>query len=85
MKHVDENLQVTSSDPTAGAYNFGGGESVPKQEMPKSTYEQLPDTVLDYKKKHQIGRFDPTAPQKQEQKVKDMWSRIDEKGESRDS
>ena len=48
--------------------------------MPKSTYEQLPDTVLDYKKKHQIGRFDPTLPEKQEQKVKEMWQKIQDGG-----
>lgn len=50
--------------------------------MPISTYEQLPDTVLDYKKKHGIGRFDPTASEKQEQKVKDMWKEVEEEGTS---
>ena len=48
--------------------------------MPKSTYENLPDTVLDYKKKHLIGRFDPTMPEKQEQKVKEMWQEIQDGG-----
>ena len=48
--------------------------------MPISTYEQLPDTVLDYKKKNKIGRFDPTASKKQEQKAKDMWKEAQEEG-----
>ena len=56
-------------------------EDVPKQEMPISTYEQLPDTVLDFKRKHHIGRFDPTNPEKQEQKVKEMWKDVEDRGE----
>jgi len=54
---------------------------MPKQEMPKSTYESLPGTVFDYKKAHQIGRFDPNAPEKEAQKVKSMWSEVEAKGE----
>ena len=50
--------------------------------MPISTYEQLPDTVLDFKKKNKVGRFDPTAPERQEQKVKDMWEEVQNKGKS---
>ena len=57
-------------------------EDVPKHEMPISTYEQLPDTVLDYKKKHGIGRFDPAAFDKQEQKLKDMWKEVEDEGRS---
>ena len=49
--------------------------------MPKSIYEKLPDTVLDYKKKNLIGRFDPSAPEKHEHKVKDMWSAVESQGE----
>ena len=71
-------MQVTSTNPSAGVQI--PIDSVPKQEMPKSTYEQLPNTVLDYKKKHQIGRFDPTGPEKQEQKVKEMWQEIQDGG-----
>ncbi len=48
--------------------------------MPISTYEKLPDTVLDFKKKHQIGRFDPTNPEKQEQKIKETWQDIKDRG-----
>ena len=55
-------------------------DDVPKHEMPISTYEQLPDTVLDYKKKHGIGRFDPTGSEKQEQKVKDLWKEVHDEG-----
>lgn len=50
--------------------------------MAKETYEQLPDTVLDYKKRHQIGRFDPFASQKQDQKVKGMWEEVQQSSRS---
>jgi hypothetical protein len=70
--------QVVSINPSAGVQI--PTEDVPKQEMPISTYERLPDTVLDFKRKHQIGRFDPTNPEKQDQKVKQMWQDIKDRG-----
>ena len=50
--------------------------------MPETKYEALPDTVLAYKKDHKIGRFDPTAPDIQERKLKEMWNEVDERSES---
>ena len=50
--------------------------------MPISAYEQLPDTVLDYKKKHGIGRFDPSASDKHERKVREMWKEVHDEGKS---
>lgn len=47
--------------------------------MPESTYEKLPETVLAYKKAHQIGRFNPAAPQIQDRKVKEMWKEVEER------
>lgn len=49
--------------------------------MPKSTYESLSGTVLDYKKAHKIGRFDPDASEKEAAKVKAMWTEVEEKRE----
>lgn len=71
-------LQVTSTNPSAGVQM--PVDSVPKQDISISAYEQLPDTVLNYKKKHKIGRFDPAAPEKQEQKIKDMWKEVEDGG-----
>ena len=48
--------------------------------MPTSTYETLPSSVLAFKKSHKLGRFDPSAPEIQAQKVKDAWREIEEKG-----
>lgn len=36
--------------------------------MDASTYSTRPDTVLAYKRAHQLGRFDPSAPDTQTQK-----------------
>ena len=52
--------------------------SVPKYTMPDSTYETIPDSVLAYKKSHKIGRFDPSVPEIQKRKVKEMWKEIEE-------
>ena len=49
--------------------------------MPTSTYEALPSSVLAFKKSHNLGRFDPIAPEIQAQKVKDAWGEVEEKGE----
>ena len=56
--------------------------SVPKYEMPESKYATLSDTVLAYKKDHKIGRFDPAAPEIQEQKVREMWKEVEERSKS---
>lgn len=45
--------------------------------MPVETYSSLPDTVLAFKKTHQIGRFDPHAPELKEKKVTDLWREIE--------
>ncbi|KAL9028421.1 MAG: hypothetical protein Q9196_003213 [Gyalolechia fulgens] len=69
-------LHVTSSDPALGTA-IPPPSSVPKYEMPVETYSSLPDTVLAYKKTHQIGRFDPHAPALKEKKVTDLWKEIE--------
>lgn len=49
--------------------------------MPAETYSSLPNTVLAYKRDHRIGRFDPTAPEMQERKVREMWEEVERRGE----
>ena len=56
--------------------------SVPKYTMPESTYETLPETVLAYKKANKIGRFNPAAPEIQQQKVKELWEAVEERSTS---
>ncbi|KAL9017119.1 MAG: hypothetical protein Q9185_005521 [Variospora sp. 1 TL-2023] len=70
-------LHVASTDPSSATV-IPPLSSVPKYEMPVETYSTLPDTVLAYKKSHQIGRFDPHAPELKERKVADLWKEIAE-------
>lgn len=44
--------------------------------MSAETYASLPDTVLAYKKTHQIGRFDPHATENVETKVANLWREV---------
>lgn len=53
---------------------------VPKWVMPTEMYSARPSTVLAYKKAHQVGRFDPAAPEILEQKIAQMWREIEERG-----
>jgi tubulin-folding cofactor B len=41
--------------------NYTDLSSVEKYELPSSTYEALPNSVLAWKKNQKLGRFDPTA------------------------
>ncbi|KAL8986588.1 MAG: hypothetical protein Q9177_004133 [Variospora cf. flavescens] len=70
-------VKVASTDPSSATV-IPPLSSVPKYEMPVETYSTLPDTVLAYKKTHQIGRFDPHAPKLKERKVADLWKEIAE-------
>ncbi|KAL8958028.1 MAG: hypothetical protein Q9193_004836 [Seirophora villosa] len=70
-------FKVASTDPSS-ATAIPPLSSVPKYEMPVETYSSLPATVLAYKRTHQIGRFDPHAPEWKERKAADLWKEIAE-------
>ncbi|KAI4255752.1 MAG: hypothetical protein LQ352_002403 [Teloschistes flavicans] len=72
-KHAE--LHVASSDLSSSSA-IPSLSAVPKYEMPVETYASLPDTVLAYKKTHQIGRFDPHAPETAENKVANLWKEV---------
>ncbi|KAL8968095.1 MAG: hypothetical protein Q9183_002627 [Haloplaca sp. 2 TL-2023] len=71
-------LHVTSSDSSAPSA-VPPLSSVPKYEMPSETYSSLPDTVLAYKRTHQIGRFNPHAPDLKQQKLAELWKEVDQR------
>ncbi|KAL8760636.1 MAG: hypothetical protein Q9184_003196 [Pyrenodesmia sp. 2 TL-2023] len=70
-------LHVASTNASAGT-QIPTPSTVPKYEMPVETYSTLPATVLAYKKTHQIGRFDPNAPELKAKRVEDLWKEIAE-------
>lgn len=48
--------------------------------MPLPEYTSLPDTVLAYKRSHQIGRFNPDAPSIEAQKTAASFREVSERG-----
>jgi hypothetical protein len=50
--------------------------------MPAQEYETLPNSVLAWKKNQKLGRFDPNAPDIEQQKIKALDREIEERGAS---
>lgn len=48
--------------------------------MPAQDYESLPNSVLAWKKNQKLGRFDPNAPDIEQQKIKALEREIEERG-----
>jgi tubulin-folding cofactor B len=48
--------------------------------MPADEYETRTDSVLHWKKTHQLGRFDPDAPSIEQQKVASIDREVEERG-----
>lgn len=48
--------------------------------MPSTEYETRKDSVLAWKKNQKLGRFDPNAPDLEEQKVKALEREVEERG-----
>ena len=47
--------------------------------MPQTDYESRNDSVLAWKKAHQLGRFDPNAPSIEQQKVNASYREVEER------
>lgn len=54
-------IKIIDTRPPAARQNFTDVSSVEKYQMPEEQYEQLTDSVLAWKKKQKLGRFDPSA------------------------
>jgi len=48
--------------------------------MPEDEYAQRGDSVLAFKRKNHLGRFDPNAPAEADRKVKEMEALVKDKG-----
>ncbi|KAF8426658.1 CAP Gly-rich domain-containing protein [Tirmania nivea] len=73
-------LHVADTRPLSARPNFVDVSSVEKYTMPGEQYEGLQDTVLAWKKRQQLGRFDPNKPDITQQKVQKMQEEIDARG-----
>ena len=54
--------------------------AVEKYTMPEEKYEELTDTVLSWKKRQQLGRFDPNKPNVEAEKLKKFQDEVDARG-----
>lgn len=48
--------------------------------MPAEEYENRTDSVLAWKKAQKLGRFDPNAPEVEQQKIRALEREVDERG-----
>ncbi|KAH0202582.1 hypothetical protein KCU99_g4392, partial [Aureobasidium melanogenum] len=73
-------LHVTDTRPAGLRANYTDVSAVEKYEMPPDEYESRTDSVLHWKKTHQLGRFDPDAPSIEQQKIASIEREIEERG-----
>ncbi|KAF2228877.1 hypothetical protein EV356DRAFT_537722 [Viridothelium virens] len=75
-------IVVQDTRPTSARTNFHDLESVKKYEMPTEQYEARPDSVLAWKRSQKLGRFDPSAPSLEDQKIRALRREVEERGVS---
>ncbi|KAF8477273.1 CAP Gly-rich domain-containing protein [Kalaharituber pfeilii] len=73
-------LHVADLRPPSARPNFVDTSAVEKYTMPDQKYEELQDTVLAWKKRQQLGRFDPNKPNLELEKLRKMQEEIDVRG-----
>jgi tubulin-specific chaperone B len=66
--------------PASAQTNFTDVSAVEKYVMPETEYESRTDSVLAWKKKQKLGRFDPNAPSLEEQKIRAIEREVEDRG-----
>lgn len=66
--------------PAGARENYTDVTAVPKYEMAAAAYEERKDSVLAWKKAQKLGRFDPAAPDAEQQKVRHLEREVEERG-----
>jgi tubulin-folding cofactor B len=74
------NAQVTDTRPPGSRVDYNDVSKVEKYEMPVTEYESRTDSVLAWKKKQNLGRFDPNAPSLEQQKIQTLEREVEERG-----
>ncbi|OQN98769.1 hypothetical protein B0A48_15435 [Cryoendolithus antarcticus] len=73
-------IRVTDTRPPGLRENYTDVSAVEKFELPQSEYETRTDSVLAYKRANKLGRFDPSAPEHEQQKVAESWREVEDRG-----
>ncbi|KAK4905090.1 hypothetical protein LTR28_000821, partial [Elasticomyces elasticus] len=71
---------VQDTRPAGARANFTDVSAVQKYEMPAEEYERRGDSVLAWKKARKLGRFDPAAPDVEEQRIRRAEREVEERG-----
>lgn len=79
-QNTDNNVQVTDTRPPGSRVDYTDVSKVEKYEMPVTEYESRTDSVLAWKKKQNLGRFDPNAPSLEQQKIQTLEREVEERG-----
>ncbi|KAL1633891.1 hypothetical protein SLS58_010917 [Diplodia intermedia] len=74
------NALVDDTRPAGARTDFTDVSAVEKYVMPADEYETRNDSVLAWKRKQKLGRFDPNAGTIEEQKVKALEREVEERG-----
>ncbi|KAK5045012.1 hypothetical protein LTR84_010160 [Exophiala bonariae] len=66
--HKGSEIEITDTRPPGvrQTFNFQDLSAIEKYQMPEEQYAQLDDSVLAWKRKQKLGRFDPNAKSAQE-------------------
>ncbi|KIW99449.1 uncharacterized protein Z518_11188 [Rhinocladiella mackenziei CBS 650.93] len=83
--HRGSEIEVIDGRPThlRQTFNFSDLTSVEKYQMPEAQYEKLEDSVLAWKRRQKLGRFDPnakSAEDKAEDRFRKDQAEIEAKG-----
>lgn len=74
-------LHVTDTSGKNLGELVGGPEDIDNRyQLPESEYEQLTDTVREWKRKNQLGRFDPDAKGRLSQAVQEAQKAVEDRG-----
>jgi tubulin-folding cofactor B len=77
--HRGSEIEIIDARPAGmrQSFNFADLSSVEKYQMPESQYEKLDDSVLAWKKRAKLGRFDPSVSQKTAEEMAEERRRAD--------
>ncbi|KAK6363330.1 hypothetical protein TWF730_000766 [Orbilia blumenaviensis] len=73
-------LVVADTRPPSLRENYTDTSQVEKYEMPHEDYAKLSDSVLAWKKRNQLGRFDPTQATAEEHRQEKIEKEVEERG-----
>jgi tubulin-folding cofactor B len=79
-KSIFVNIQVTDTRPASARLNLTDTSEVEKWVMPEDQYSRRSDSVLAWKKRNQLGRFDPNKSESEAKEHQRLWNEVIARG-----